>query len=137
MDINGSQKNRINCLSLLILFFFASRSMKAEGGGSQRQRRQHLPARTAEQSEPPRFISGVSRPLSRFVLLINLLTPLYCVNWGWEPLQVGIAANNRCVQLSSKFRSFSFYDYSILTCIHFCLPGRTTFLTVFRFFLMV
>lgn len=48
-----------------------------------------------EESEAPRFISGVSRPLNIFFLLINLLTPLYCVNWGWETLQTGIAANNR------------------------------------------
>lgn len=91
MEINGSQKKHCNCLSFTVTFFLFLQKCESWGGGH------GSPASEegAEESEAPRFISRVSRPLSVFFLLINLLTPLYCVNWGRETLQTGIAANNR------------------------------------------
>lgn len=117
MDINGSPKNHHNCLSFTVTFFFffpeawkleVTAPLTVASASEDR----------AELIEAPLFISGVSRPLSRFFLLINLLTPLYCVNWGWEALQAGIAANNRWVQLSSWRMNSDLSNFMIVPFKH-------------------
>lgn len=94
MDINGGQKQHCNCLSFTVTFFLGF-LLKCESWGVTALE-PVAPAReeVATESEAPLFISPVSRPLNIFFLLINLLTPLYYVNWEWETLQMGIAANN-------------------------------------------
>lgn len=53
--------------------------------GSWHWRWQHLPGRRgAKESECLLFVSTVSKPPTIFFLLINLLTPPYCVHFGGE-----------------------------------------------------
>lgn len=86
----------IVCL-LLSPFFWFLQKRESWGGGGLTALAPVAPAseKVAAESETLLLISRVSRPLDIFFLLINLLTPLYCVNWEWETLQMGIAANNR------------------------------------------